>query len=65
MQRRDFSADRWILEPDARSAIVDTQQALAAGALVGSTVRIDGCDYRCIRVEPAPGVRLRLFVESL
>ena len=62
---REFAADCWILEPDARSAIVGAQLSIARTALVGSLVRVDGCDYRCIAVEPAPGARLRLFVESL
>jgi hypothetical protein len=62
---REFAADRWILETDARSAIVSAQRTLARTPLVGSLVRVDGCDYRCVAVEPAPGARLRLFVESL
>jgi hypothetical protein len=69
---REFAADRWILESDARSAIVYAHPAfVATETLVGSTIRVDGCEYRCVAVERGdgeplpPGVRLRLFVESL
>jgi hypothetical protein len=70
---REFAGERWILEPDARSAIVRVHTAfVATAALVGSTVRVDGCEYRCVAVEHSPGeaaqatgARLRLFVESL
>jgi hypothetical protein len=72
MQPCEFAAERWILEPDARSAIVRVHPALATGALVGSTIRVDGCEYRCVAVQrsagapaSAAGARLRLFVESL
>jgi hypothetical protein len=67
---REFTADRWILESDARSAIVYASPTLADATLVGSTIRVDGCDYCCVAIERGPGgraagVRLRLFVESL
>jgi hypothetical protein len=64
---RAFAAERWILEPDARSAIVrGPPAAVRADALVGSTIRVDGCEYRCVAVRPdRAGARLRLFVESL
>ncbi len=67
---REFAADRWILESDARSAIVHACPTLVDATLVGSTIRVDGCDYRCLAVERRPsgradGVWLRLFVESL
>jgi hypothetical protein len=64
---REFAADRWILEPDARSAIVRGHAAVVRpDALVGSTIRVDGCEYRCVAVEQLQaGARLRLFVESL
>lgn len=67
MLPREFAADRWILEPDARSAIVRGHPAFVpADALVGRTIRVDGCEYRCVAVEPdRAGARLRLFVESL
>ena len=67
---REFAAERWILEFDARSAIVHAPPMIVEAALVGSTVRVDGCEYRCIAAKRSPGgpvsgTRLRLFVESL
>jgi hypothetical protein len=67
---REFAAERWILEPDTRSAIVRAHLPIGLSALVGSTIRVDGCEYRCVAVDscagaPAAGTQLRLFVESL
>jgi hypothetical protein len=60
-----LGAERWILEPDARAAIVRTSRPDVATALVGATAGADGCDYRCVAVAAAPRARLRPLVESL
>ena len=73
IRRSDFAAHRWILEADSRSAIVESYLAPAdSDALVGRTVSVDGCEYRCVGVSrgaarPAAAgtTRLRLYLESL
>ena len=63
----DFRAERWILEEDARSAIVSLSPGVRVASLIGLAIRIDGCSYRCIAAErcpPSTPGRARLFVES-
>jgi hypothetical protein len=64
----EFQAERWILEEDARSAIVRLSPGARLASLIGLAIRIDGCSYRCIAAErcppPSTAGRVRLFVES-
>jgi len=65
----EFRAERWILEEDARSAVVRVSPGVRIADLVGLTIRVDGCAYRCTAAErfppSSPAGRVRLFVESL
>jgi hypothetical protein len=67
-RKPEFRAERWILEEDARSAVVRVSPGVRIADLVGLAIRIDGCDYRCTAAERLPpsatAGRVRLFVES-
>ena len=69
----EFASDHWIVGLDARVAVVHGDvRGGDAWRLVGSRVKVDGCDYRCVAVSRdaserhvSSGPRLRLFIESL
>ena len=47
-----FEAERWILAPHGKSAVVRLAQALSdAAILVNHEVLVDGCTYICARVD--------------
>lgn len=68
-----FEAERWILAPNGKSAIVRLVRHLFdPGALANGDVFVDGCLYRCVRADvPAhappyrTGEYITLLVESL
>jgi hypothetical protein len=67
-----FEAERWIVAPNGKSAIVRLARHLFdPGALANGDVLVDGCLYRCVRADVpahAPPYRrgeyIMLLVES-
>lgn len=66
-----FEAERWILAPHGKSAVVRLAQALRdASVLVNHEVLVDGCAYICSRIDAphsAPfrtGEYITLLVET-
>lgn len=47
-----FEAERWIIAPNGKSAVVRLlRHLLDPGALENGEVLVDGCLYRCVRAD--------------